>query len=308
MGPGVQSRPVAATETESSRMSLYSTIDRRINADSWFRGLSHAAQLLWFRLLTGPHVTQVAGLWPANEDGLARAFGYTLEGFREGFAELSKEPSRKGFPRVMADWSAGVIWVPNALEFPANQPTNENVLKGWIPQLELVPECSLKTQALRHFTQWVKGNRKRFPKGLPEGFPKGLPEGSWQVSPQEQEQEQEGGRAGSREDPAPATDSKSDPEEFSPPATRPHIRAYERALQGGVEFWHGWTEDQSARLVACGKDPVAVEAKFRAHNKSRGVRSSDWEAECEKWVIDDEQRSKAAPTSGSSVQPEVIIE
>jgi len=176
-------------------VSLFSSIDRRINADSWFRGLSHEAQLLWFRLLTGPHVTQVAGLWSATEEGLARAFGFSLERFRERFRELSREPSRRGFPRVLSDWSAGVVWIPNALDFPCNQPANENVLKGWIQHLELVPECDLKNQALRHFGQWVKSQGNRFPNGLPNGFPNGSGNGIGNrfdlVSPQEQDQEQD---------------------------------------------------------------------------------------------------------------------
>lgn len=151
-------------------MSLYSAIDRRINADKWFRSLSHEAQLVWFRLLTGPHVTPVAGLWPATEEQLARAFGFTIPAFRRVFLELSTTDGRPN-RKVLADWDAGVIWLPNALHVPANQPKNENSLRGWVKHLELVPECGLRDEALAAFSAWVDSNPQRFPAGLPEGFP-----------------------------------------------------------------------------------------------------------------------------------------
>lgn len=176
-------------------MSLYSCIDRRINADAWFRSLSESGQWLWFRLLSGPHVTSVPGLWAATEEGLARAFGVSLEGFRERFSEVSRDRSSKGLPRVIADWEAGVIWVPNALDFPCNQPKNPNTLASWKNHLELMPECELKDQALQHFAEWVNARKKRFPKGWPHGSVNGSRKGSGNpdrfVPSQEQEQKQE---------------------------------------------------------------------------------------------------------------------
>lgn len=172
-------------------MSLYSTIDRRINADAWFRGLSEGGKLLFFRLLTGPHVTPVPGLWAATEEGLARSFGLSLEGFRERFTEITRDHSGNGLPRVIADWSAGVIWLPNALKQPCNQPANENVLKGWIQHLELVPECALKDRAIAAFREWVLGCPNRFRKGWPKGLPNGSADCSDLVSPQEQDQKQD---------------------------------------------------------------------------------------------------------------------
>lgn len=176
-------------------MSLYSSIDRRINADAWFRGLTESGQWLWFRLLTGSHVTSVPGLWAATEEGLARAFGVSLEGFRERFNEVSRDRSSKGLPRVIADWEAGVIWLPNALDFPCNEPKNPNALASWKNHLDLMPECDLKDQALRHFAEWVNARNKRFTKGWPYGSVNGSRKGSGNpalvVPSQEQEQEQE---------------------------------------------------------------------------------------------------------------------
>jgi hypothetical protein len=176
-------------------LSLYSSIDRRINADAWFRSLSESGQWLWLRLLTGSHVTSVPGLWAATEEGLARAFGVSLEGFRERFSEVSRDPSSKGLARVIADWEAGVIWLPNALDFPCNEPKNPNALKSWKNHLELMPECDLKDQALRHFAEWVNARRSRFKKGWPYGSLNGSRKGSGNhdrvLPPQEQEQKQE---------------------------------------------------------------------------------------------------------------------
>ncbi len=187
-------------------MSLYSSIDRRINADEWFRGLSEGAQLLWFRLLTGSHVTALPGLWAATEDGLARAFRLPLERFRERFAELSRDCSSSGLPRVIADWEAGVIWLPNALQFPCNEPKNPNALAGWKTHLELMPECDLKDQALQHFAEWVNARKKRFSKGWPYGSVNRSRNRSGNgsgnpppvVPPQEQEQKQEQERSDAR--------------------------------------------------------------------------------------------------------------
>lgn len=145
-------------------MSYYSAIDRRINADEWFRGLDIERQWLWFRLLTGSHVTQVAGLWPATEDGLARSFKISTKKFLTLFDAFEG--------RAFADWGAGVIYLPNALKIEPNQPRNEATLKGWIKPLELVPECRLRDRALNDFIGWILSEQKRFPKGVPEGFPR----------------------------------------------------------------------------------------------------------------------------------------
>lgn len=167
-------------------MGIYSSIDRKINGDAWFRGLSHMAQLLWFRLLTGSHVTPVAGLWAANEEGLARSFGFTIKEFREAFAETSSEPASNGLPRVISDWNAGLIWVPNSIEMRCNQPPNSNVLKSWGEYVELLPECELKTKALQYLRTWVEQHRNRY-----GSVPTWLETCSAMVSRQEQEQEQE---------------------------------------------------------------------------------------------------------------------
>jgi hypothetical protein len=143
-------------------MSLYSSIDRRINADEWFRELSHMGQLLWLRLLTGAHVTPLPGLWPATEPGLAWNVQFSMDEFRDAFAEITQDAASNGMPRVVADWNAGVVWLPNSLKHSCNQPKNLAVLIGWHKFVPSVPECDIKRQALKDWGAWVLENRARF--------------------------------------------------------------------------------------------------------------------------------------------------
>lgn len=131
-------------------MSLYSVIDRRINASRGFRQLSHDAQLVWFRLLTGPHVTSVPGLWGADEDGLAKAFGFSAQ----AFLELIDELNGAGLS-VEADWEYGVIWIPGLMKQECSQPRNSNAVNSWVHHLELIPECDLRDRAVKALKEWV---------------------------------------------------------------------------------------------------------------------------------------------------------
>jgi hypothetical protein len=160
-------------------MARYRKIDTRMWADAKFRALSTpqpSGKYLWIALLTGPHTTNLPGLLRVGEMALSEELGWSLEGFREGFAELFREGLAK------ADWNARVVWIPNAIKF--NPPDNPNVVKGWRDAWDEVPECALKTEAYQRFAV--------FTKGLGEGFAKAFREGCGQgLANQEQEQEQE---------------------------------------------------------------------------------------------------------------------
>ena len=146
-------------------MSLYSTIDRRsVNADKAFRSVCHDAQLLWFRLLTGAHVTSVPGLWTATESGLASAFGFELSEFRNRFAELNEAGLT-----VEADWETGVIWIPLLMTQACAQPRNSNVVNGWVYHLELVPDCELRDRGIKALRGWVTKATRSW-KGSPLKF------------------------------------------------------------------------------------------------------------------------------------------
>lgn len=160
-------------------MARYRKIDTRMWGDSKFRELSSpkpSAQYVWMFLLTGPQTSNIPGLFHAGEMALAEELGWSVEGFREAFREVS----RKGLAK--ADWNARVVWIPNAVKY--NQPESPNVVKSWRYAWDEIPECALKTEAHQRL--------KDFTEGLGEGFAKAFIEACAQPSPnQEQEQEQE---------------------------------------------------------------------------------------------------------------------
>jgi hypothetical protein len=163
--------------------SRYSNVSRRVWNDDGFRALSAPApnaQTLWFRLLTGPELTNVPGLIPCWEAGLAQALRWSLEGFREAFREVSAQGMAE------ADWEAGLVWVPKAILH--NRPASPNVIISWLPTWDLAPECELKLKAYQEL--------KAFTDGLSEGFRKAFRKACRSPSlkamaNQEQEQEQD---------------------------------------------------------------------------------------------------------------------
>lgn len=160
-------------------MSRYSKIDRRIHHDAKFRALSRPqpnGQSLWFYLLANPHLVNVPGLFCAGEAMLAEALEWPVKGFREAFAELFAKGMAK------ADWTARLVWVPRAIKY--NRPENPNVVKGWVPAWDELPECDLKNEAWNCLYAYLKGLPKGYAEAFAEGCRKGMPN-------QEQEQEQE---------------------------------------------------------------------------------------------------------------------
>lgn len=161
-------------------MARYRKIDTRMWGDAKFRSLSQSGRYLWMFLLTGPHTTNLPGLFGAGEMALVEDLGWTVKGFRKGFAELSREGL------VKADWTARVAWIPKAIKY--NPPDNPNVVKSWRDSWDEVPECSLKTEAYKSFEDFTEGLGEGFVKAFRQGCGKGLSKG---LANQEQEQEQE---------------------------------------------------------------------------------------------------------------------
>ncbi|HEY3234629.1 MAG TPA: hypothetical protein VGJ84_07920, partial [Polyangiaceae bacterium] len=70
----------------------YSKVSRRMWDDERFRELSPAppnAQTLWQRLLTGPELGCVPGLYTARLGGLADALGWPADALREKWDEIA---------------------------------------------------------------------------------------------------------------------------------------------------------------------------------------------------------------------------
>lgn len=179
-------------------MSRYRKIEVRTWSDEKFRNLSPmqpSAQGLWFFLLTGPHTGPVPGLFRAGRASLAEELDWELEAFDEAFREVLAQGMAK------ADFKARLIWLPNALKH--NRPESPNVVKSWRGELDLLPECDLKREALVAIRAYLaelgeayvaalsadaKGSGDPSAKGSPK--PSGKPSRKAMAN-QEQEQEQE---------------------------------------------------------------------------------------------------------------------
>jgi len=162
----------------------YSKISRRMWNDEKFRELSAAkpnAQTLFQRLLSGPELGCVPGLFPARLSGLAEALGWPLKATDKCWKEIA------GKKMAEADWVAGLIWVPNSIFH--NWPQSINAVLGWKIALKEMPECALKRKAIEALRvalselgpQWVEafskasGVTSRRPSGIPSNKPSAKP-------------------------------------------------------------------------------------------------------------------------------------
>lgn len=155
--------------TEEGR---YSKVSRRMWVDESFQALSKPppnAQSLWQRLLTGPELGCIPGLFSARLGGLADALGWSKEDTQRCWEEISAQGLAE------ADWSAGLVWIPKAIIH--NEPPNPNVVTSWRLALCELPECELKRRAIaiiRGFLEnlgpsWVNAFDSITSKGSPNG-------------------------------------------------------------------------------------------------------------------------------------------
>lgn len=129
----------------------YSRVSRRVWGSSDFRALSAPkpnAQTLWFRLLTGPELDMIPGLFPLREAGLAEALGWPVAALRRCLTEITS--------RGMATYDklAGLVWVPRAIGH--NPPDNPNVIVGWKVAWKDLPDCALKESAKSYLMGWAQ--------------------------------------------------------------------------------------------------------------------------------------------------------
>lgn len=128
----------------------YSKVTRRMWDDEQFRQLSAAppnAQTLWQRLLTGPELGCIPGLYAARLGGLADALGWSIEDTKEKWAEI--ESKRMAF----ADWRAGLVWVPKAIRH--NGPSSPNTVVAWRKAANQLPECALRAKAFLGISEFL---------------------------------------------------------------------------------------------------------------------------------------------------------
>jgi len=210
---------MARSRTDRPR---YRRISTKLWADDKVRRLSApppSARYLWLFLLTGPHTGPVPGLFSIGEAALAEMLEWPLAGFRRVWREL------EALGMCKADWRARLVWLPAAVKH--NPPENPNVIVSWRAELDDLPECSLKVEALAAIGVHCERIGEAFAKawhqvgapippvdvkGLGEGFPQPFPKpfddtprkGSGnQDQDQDQEQEQEYARGKPFREPEP---------------------------------------------------------------------------------------------------------
>lgn len=121
------------------------------------------AQTLWVHLLAGEQTEIIPGVCRIGEAAFAEQLGWSVEGLRKPFGELF----RLGMVKV--DWTARLVWVPNALRW--NPPDNPNVVKSWREPWRHVPECELKHEIWQAFKDFLEPLGKGFAEGFAQGFP-----------------------------------------------------------------------------------------------------------------------------------------
>lgn len=175
------------TSKRKPKEGRFSKVTRRMWNDERFTALSAAkpnAQTLWMRLMTGPELGCIPGVFTAREGGLADALGWSLGAFRKCWREIEAAGLAE------ADWSKGLVFIPKAVHH--NEPEAPNVVLGWRMAWAELPECALKAKAQAilnaHMVLMGEPWAKAFAKAIGKPSPYPLPDPS---PNQEQEQDQE---------------------------------------------------------------------------------------------------------------------
>jgi len=263
-------------------MARYRKIDPRIWNDEKFRHVSDDAKLIFFLLLTHPHMTAL-GAMRATLVGLAAELGWPGNRFRRGFAQLLQQAM------VQYDQGAACIWLPHFLKY--NRPESPNVVRSWGSSLDLLPECPLKGRVLQGCRNLVDRLPQGFREGLPEPFRKGMPN-------QDQDQDKE---------PEPEPEPE---EECSPPIvplTSPVRTARGRQATPASPFPPDYTPSAMLRAAITAKYPgVDVDGLVDAMRDwalGKGVWRSSWDAVLRTFArraYDDLQRTVGTPQRHAS--------
>lgn len=179
-------------------MSRFKKVDPRIWSDKKFKNMTPLApggQALWLFLLTNPSYGRVPGLLNLGFGAVQDSLNWPKESLGESFRECFIATL------FFADFDAKLIWLPKAILY--NKPQNPNIVLSWRDEINSLPECFLRDQALlslylalanlgepytkamRNILSGVSGcsfvdNKPFFessPESLPESFPESLPKG-----------------------------------------------------------------------------------------------------------------------------------
>lgn len=123
---------------------------------------------------------------------MSEELGWSLEDFDKAFQEVFKQGM------VKADFDSRVVWIPNAIKH--NRPESPNVVISWGKEIDLIPECVLKNEAINTLYESVqlidsesdKPEKRSYSTAFEKAFSKALRKACEKAYPnQEQEQEQE---------------------------------------------------------------------------------------------------------------------
>lgn len=160
-------------------MAHYRKIEVKIWNDQKFNSLSCNGKLIFFMLLTHPHMTPI-GAMRGTINGLADELKMENKAFREGFGEALA----KGI--VKHDDTCSFLWLPNFLKY--NKPESPNVIKSWLASVDMLPECDMKYASLLAAKGYTEGLTEGYGKAFNESFGKAMLN---QKQEQEHKQEQD---------------------------------------------------------------------------------------------------------------------
>jgi len=152
-------------------MGRYRKIDPRIHNDTKYKALSERGKLLFFTILTHPHMTAL-GAMRATEAGLCeemalgtsgkdagcpadcpsgRAAGI-FENYRQAFRDLIEKDLIKFDP------GNACLVIPNFLKY--NPPESPSVVTAWNTAGDLIPECDLRDELIENTINFLQGYGK----------------------------------------------------------------------------------------------------------------------------------------------------
>ena len=115
-----------------------------------FAQLDYTSQHLFIWLLTGPRTSNIPGVVMASGTEIQAALepnGWPVKRYAKRFAELSRNGMAYGIEGV------SLTWLPGGIRW--NPPHNQNMVKGWFDQWQLIPECSIKDAITAYFLDYL---------------------------------------------------------------------------------------------------------------------------------------------------------
>lgn len=148
-------------KTDELYMAHYRKIDVRIWNDEKFHRLTTHGKLAFLYLVTHPNMTNLGAM-----RATAESLSDELEVLPEAFAEAFKEGLAEADPK------AKCILVKNFVKYQSAE--SPNVIKSWAKQLDFIPECGLKVQAIQYVKDYVEGLGEAFKEAFAKAFPESL--------------------------------------------------------------------------------------------------------------------------------------